>query len=152
MFRISKLTDYSTVVLTLLADRPAEVHSASELAQRSRLELPTVSKLLKTLANAGLVDSFRGANGGYRLAKPAEQISIAEIIAAMEGPIGVTECSVDAGACDHEPHCGVRGNWRRISDVVERALSAVRLSDMRGPPPTDPKRRAIQIPSQLADG
>ena len=151
MFRISKLTDYSTVVLTLLADRPAEVHSASELAQRARLELPTVSKLLKTLANAGLVDSFRGANGGYRLAKPAEQISIAEIIAAMEGPIGVTECSVDVGACDHEPHCGVRGNWRRISDVVERALSAVRLSDMRSPVPLD-GRRSTLIPSQLADG
>ncbi|MBD8525946.1 SUF system Fe-S cluster assembly regulator [Pseudomarimonas arenosa] len=151
MFRISKLTDYATAVLTLLAQKPADVHSASELAQRAHLELPTVSKLLKTLAGAGLVQSFRGANGGYRLARSAEQISVAEIIAAMEGPIGVTECSVDAGICDHEPHCGVSGNWRRISDVVEQALRGIRLSDMCRSAET-PSRHPHLIPSQLADG
>ena len=151
MFRISKLTDYATAVLTLLAEKPAEVHSASELAQRAHLELPTVSKLLKPLSAAGLVESFRGVNGGYRLARSADQISVAEIIAAMEGPIGVTECSVDAGLCDHEPHCGLSGNWRRISDVVEQALRGIRLSDMCGPP-SKVRGRHTLIPSQLADG
>lgn len=151
MFRISKLTDYATAVLTLLAEKPGEVHSASELAQRAHLELPTVSKLLKSLAGAGLVDSFRGANGGYRLARAADAISVADIIAAMEGPIGVTECSVDSGACDHEPHCGVSGNWRRISDVVEQALRGIRLSDMCAPA-GQRQRRPTLIPSQLADG
>lgn len=146
MFRISKLTDYATVVLTLLAEQPQQVHSASDLAVRARLELPTVSKLLKPLAQAGLVESFRGASGGYRLARAASEITIAEIIRAMEGPLGVTECSVHEGACDHEAHCGVRGNWRRINEAVEAALRGIRLSDMLTPPAP----RSAPIPFHLA--
>lgn len=145
MFRISKLTDYATVVLTLLAERPTEVHSASELATRARLELPTVSKLLKSLGQAGLVDSFRGASGGYRLARAAASISVADIITAMEGPIGVTQCSSHQGLCDHEAHCGVRSNWRRISEAVESALREISLADML----PQPSSRGALIPSRL---
>lgn len=145
MFRISKLTDYATVVLSLLAEQASDVHSASDLAARARLELPTVSKLLKMLGQAGLVVSFRGANGGYRLARPAAQISVADIIVAMEGPIGVTECALHDGLCDHETHCGVRSNWRRISAAVEVTLRAMTLADMLD---ATPSRRVI--PSQLA--
>lgn len=130
MLRIAKLTDYATSLMTLLAEAPDRVHSASELAGRARLELPTVAKLLKTLGQAGLVESFRGASGGYRLARPPVEITVADIIAAVEGPISVTECSLHDGLCDHESHCGVRGNWRRISEAVEAALRQIRLSDM----------------------
>jgi FeS assembly SUF system regulator len=146
MLRIAKLTDYATSVMTLLAEQPDGVQSASELALRARLELPTVSKLLKALGQAGLVESFRGASGGYRLARAAAEISVADIIAAIEGPIGVTECSVHVGLCDHEAHCGLRGNWKRISEAVETALSQIRLSDMLEPAPR-PRRT---IPVQLA--
>jgi len=146
MLRIAKLTDYATSVMTLLAEAPDRVHSATELAARARLELPTVSKLLKALGQGGLVESFRGAAGGYRLARAASDISIADIIAVMEGPIGVTECSVHDGLCDHESHCGVRGNWRRISEAVEAALRNIRLSDMLEPPP----RETRAIPVHLA--
>lgn len=145
MFRISKLTDYATVVLCLLAEQASAVHSASDLAARARLELPTVSKLLKMLGQAGLVESFRGANGGYRLARAATQISVADIIVAMEGPIGVTECALHDGICGHETHCGVRSNWRRISAAVADTLRAMTLADMLDP---SPARRVI--PSQLA--
>lgn len=130
MFRIGKLTDYATMVLTLLARRPESVLSAAELATQARLEAPTVSKLLKSLAQGGLVRATRGARGGYRLAKPATRISVADIIRAMEGPIGVTECASHRGSCDHESHCGVSGNWRRISEVVEASLSGISLADM----------------------
>ncbi|GIX36636.1 MAG: transcriptional regulator [Lysobacteraceae bacterium] len=147
MFRISKLTDYATVVLTLLARDEAAIHSASGLAAQARLEPPTVSKLLKMLGQAGLVESFRGAHGGYRLARPAAAISVAEIVAAIEGPIGVTECAVHDGLCDHETHCGVRANWRRISEAVEAALRSVSLADMLDAPSPAPTRR---IPSRLA--
>ena len=96
--------------------------SAQALAERARLEVPTVSKLLKQLAQAGLVASSRGINGGYRLARAPERITIADIVTAMEGPIGMTECSAHAGLCDHEPHCGVRVNWQRINQAIaERA-------------------------------
>jgi FeS assembly SUF system regulator len=146
MFRISKLTDYATVVLTELAARPTLVLSASDLARRARLELPTVSKLMKSLAQAGLVESFRGASGGYRLAQPASAISVADIITAIEGPIGVTECSAHAGLCDHEWHCAVRGNWQRVSSAVEQVLRGIRLTDMTRP------QRAQRIHVQLATG
>jgi FeS assembly SUF system regulator len=144
MLRIGKLTDYATTVMALLAERPAAVHSASELAQRARLELTTVSKLLKRLAQNGLVESRRGANGGYRLARAASEISIADIVSAMEGPIGVTECSLDTGLCDHESHCGTRGNWQRISEAVEQALRGIRLSDMQRAP-ANPRAIPIQL-------
>ena len=109
MLRVSKLTDYATVIMTVLADA-ADVLSAQDVAVRARLELPTVSKLLKQLAHAELVESFRGVNGGYRLARAPQQITIAQIVTAMEGPIGMTECSAHVGLCDHESHCGVRVN------------------------------------------
>ena len=133
MLRVTKLTDYASVVLTVLASDPASVLSASELAERAGLEVPTVAKLLKPLAQAGLVDGFRGANGGYRLARDAAEISLVEIVEAMEGPLGMTECSVHAGQCGIEDSCGVRANWRRINDVVADALRGVSLAQMLGP-------------------
>ncbi|MEO6154809.1 MAG: SUF system Fe-S cluster assembly regulator [Thermomonas sp.] len=150
MLRVTKLTDYATVVLTALAARPDAVLSAPELADQAGLEAPTVAKLLKPLAQAGLVESFRGANGGYRLARAAETISLVEIVEAMEGPLGMTECSVHAGQCGIEHSCGVRANWRRINDVVADALRGVSLAQMLAPPPALPvpsRRIAMQLAS-----
>ena len=148
MLRVTKLTDYASVVLTVLASDPAAVLSASELAERAGLEVPTVAKLLKPLAQAGLVEGFRGANGGYKLARDAADISLVEIVEAMEGPLGMTECSVHAGQCGIEDSCGVRANWRRINDVVADALGGVSLAQMLGPMPPAPRKG---IPVQLAN-
>jgi FeS assembly SUF system regulator len=150
MLRVTKLTDYATVVLTALAARPDAVLSAPELAELAGLEAPTVAKVLKPLAQAGLVEGFRGANGGYRLARAAEAISLVEIVEAMEGPLGMTECSVHAGQCGIEHSCGVRANWRRINDVVAEALRGVSLAQMLAPPPAlaaSPRRIAMQLAS-----
>jgi FeS assembly SUF system regulator len=133
MLRISRLTDYATVVMTCLAASPGDVLSTAQIAECTRLELPTVSKLLKLLGRAGLVESFRGVNGGYRLARAATDISLAEIVEALEGPLGMTECSVAAGQCDFEAHCSVRGNWQRINQAVGGALKAMSLADMLQP-------------------
>lgn len=130
MLRVTKLTDYATVVLTVLAARPQAVMSATELAEHSGLEAPTVSKLLKPLAQAGLVEGFRGATGGYRLARDAAAITLVEIVEAMEGPLAITECSLHDGHCGISEQCGVSGNWRRINDVVADALRAVTLAQM----------------------
>lgn len=148
MLRVSKLTDYATVVMTVLAEAQAAspaVLSAQDLAERAHLEVPTASKLLKQLAQAQLVESFRGVNGGYRLARARERISLADIVIAMEGPFGMTECSAHAGSCGHEPHCGVRGNWRRVSDVIENSLRQMTLADMCRPAP-----KRAPIPVKLA--
>jgi len=147
MLRVTKLTDYATVVLTVLAARPGDVLSAAELAEQAGLEAPTVAKLLKPLAQAGLVAAFRGSNGGYRLARDAGAISLVEIVEAMEGPLGMTECSLHAGNCGIEHSCGVRANWRRINDVVSDALRSVTLAQMLVPPPRHPRRA---IPATLA--
>lgn len=146
MLRVSKLTDYATVVMACLAGAGDGVLSAQALAERAHLEVPTVSKLLKQLAQAELVVSTRGINGGYRLARAPASITIADIVTAMEGPIGMTECSAHAGTCDHESHCGVRVNWRRISQAIAAALESVTLADMVKPPP----RRAGTIPLRVA--
>jgi FeS assembly SUF system regulator len=146
MLRVTKLTDYATVVLTVLAARPGDVLSATELAEQAGLEIPTVAKLLKPLAQAGLVAAFRGSNGGYRLARAATDISLVQIVEAMEGPLGMTECSLHDGACGIESSCGVRANWRRINDVVADALREVTLAQMLAPPPRLPRR----IPATLA--
>lgn len=134
MLRVTKLTDYATVVLTVLAAQPDVVLSAPELAERAGLEAPTVAKVLKPLAQAGLVEGFRGANGGYRLAHAAEAITLFEIVEAMEGPLAMTECSIHTSQCGIEDTCGVRANWRRINDVVADALRSVSLAQMQSPP------------------
>ena len=152
MLRVTKLTDYATVVLTALAAQADTVLSASELAERAGLETPTVSKLLKPLAQVGLVEGFRGASGGYRLARPAAEIGLLDIVTAMEGPLGMTECSVHAGNCGIEDHCGVRANWRRINDVVVEALRGVTLAQMLAPPPAIPDTNtAKRIDLRLAN-
>ena len=141
MLRVSRLTDYATVVMTCIAAHPTDVLSAAQIADETHLELPTVSKLLKALGHAGLVESFRGVNGGYRLARVASTISLAEIVEALEGPIGMTECSVAEGQCDLESQCSVRGSWQRINSVLERTLRGVSLADMLKPVPSPPKRK-----------
>jgi len=144
MLRVTRLTDYASVVLTVLAARPDAVLSAPELAELAGLEAPTVAKVLKPLAAAGLVAGFRGANGGYRLARPATAISLVDIVEAMEGPLAMTECSVASGQCGIEHSCGVRANWRRINDVVAEALGKVSLAQMLEPP-QHPPRRSIKV-------
>ena len=133
MFRVSRLTDYATVVMTCIAAHPDDVLSTAQIAEEAHLELPTVSKLLKSLGHAGLVESFRGVNGGYRLARPASDISVADIVEAMEGPLGMTECSMSEGHCEREKQCGVRGSWQRINNVLDNALRSMSLADMLCP-------------------
>ena len=133
MLRISKMTDYAIMVMVELSASRGEVHSAHALAESSHLELPTVSKVLKLLVKTGLVKSFRGASGGYILERKAQDISVAEISAAIEGPIAMTECSAEEGLCAQEAICSLRGNWQRISVAVAEAMEGVSLAEMAQP-------------------
>lgn len=144
MLRVSRLTDYATVVMTCIAAHPADVLSTAQIAEEARLELPTVSKLLKLLGHAGLVESFRGVNGGYRLARPAEAISLADIVEAMEGPIGMTECSVVQGHCDRQSQCGVSDSWRSVSGAIDGVLRSMTLAQMLAGRPVAPAKDAAQ--------
>jgi FeS assembly SUF system regulator len=130
MLRISKLTDYGTVLLAHLAASRDGVVSAAEVATATGIAPPTVSKLLKLLARAGLVTSTRGANGGYQLARSPGKISAADIIDAFEGPVSITECSSSDSLCEHEDVCSVGGAWQRINVAIRRALTDVTLQDL----------------------
>ena len=151
MLRMSKLTDYGTLVMTYLARHPNGLHTANEIADEVSVALPTASKLLKLLARAGLVTSTRGTHGGYFLARPAREISIAQVIAALEGPIGLTECASMPGACEQETGCSVSGNWQRINKVVVGALQQVTLAEMVAPIfPVDVSRLKIHSSRRVA--
>ena len=142
MLRISKMSDYAILLMVELA-RDGETLSAHALADRIHVEMPTASKLLKLLAGAGLLESYRGISGGYCVKRPAAQISVAEVIAAIEGPIAMTECSVEPGLCHQEDHCSLRSNWQRISVAVNHALENVSLAEMSVPLPKS--RNALRI-------
>lgn len=148
MLKLGKLTDYATVLMTVLAANPLRAMPTRELSERTHVAAPTVSKLLKALARNGLVESLRGVHGGYRLARPAADISVADIIAALEGPIAITQCSVHQGGCAIEPFCGVRNNWRFINRAIRTALDSVSLEQMTLPMRSQPGERPL-IPSPL---
>lgn len=133
MLRLSKLTDYGTVIMTHMAREPERVFSAAELAVATGVGTPTAAKVLKMLARADLALSLRGAKGGYTLARPADEISIGQVIDAIEGPVAMTECSAVVGLCLQEGFCSIRANWQRINEVVRHALNSVTLADMSEP-------------------
>ena len=134
MLRINRETDYGVVILSAMARQPEERANAAKLASAHGLPQPMVSKVMKQLVHAGLLRSYRGAKGGYGLARSPEQISVAEVIEALEGPIAFTEC-VESGAnsCEHVEDCNASATWSRISSVVREALGAVSLAEMGEP-------------------
>jgi len=132
MLRITRLTDYATVVLAALAQAPERVQTAPALAERTRIAAPTVSKLLKQLQRAGLVVSTRGLHGGYQLARPPSQISAASILDALEGPLALTDCAAGRGHCDIERTCSVSHVWQRLNLAIRRSLYSVSLAELAG--------------------
>jgi FeS assembly SUF system regulator len=126
------LTDYATVVLATLAQEPERHRAAAELAEKTRLTRPTVSKVLKELQRAGMVISSLGAQGGYRLARRPELITAAQILDVFEGPIAITECSTATSHCGIEKLCRVGSAWQRVNLAIRRALDDVTLYQLAG--------------------
>lgn len=133
MLRISRLTDYSTIVMAYLAAHSDRAHKAKDIAQHTHVALPTVSKLLKLLTRAGLLVAQRGAKGGYILAIPAEKITLAQVIHAIEGNIALTECGHHHSTCMMESLCAIRGNWRIINGAIQETLQKISLAEMTKP-------------------
>jgi FeS assembly SUF system regulator len=136
MIRITRETDYGIMLMTAMARGASPSYSAAALAKQLRLPLPMVSKILKSLARAGLLISQRGSRGGYSLAMSPGEISAVAIIDALEGPIAITECStVGTQPCMHQDHCGVGGHWNRINRAIREALAHISLLEMSRPAP-----------------
>jgi FeS assembly SUF system regulator len=134
MIRITKQADYGTLLLTHFArEREQPMLSARDLARKARLPLPTVTKILKILAREGLLLSQRGVKGGYSLARRPEEITANEIIAALDGPVAITQCCDNAAGCERELGCLARPNWQRIDQALREALGGVTLRDLAQP-------------------
>jgi FeS assembly SUF system regulator len=132
MLRISRLTDYATVLLATLAQEPGRQRTAAALAEATQIGAPTVSKVLKQLQRAGLVVSTRGLHGGYQLARPAGAISAAAILDALEGPVALTDCAAGRGHCGIESTCHVGSAWQRLNQAIRRSLHDVTLAQLAG--------------------
>ncbi|MFW5443629.1 MAG: SUF system Fe-S cluster assembly regulator [Methylococcaceae bacterium] len=130
MLRLSKLTDYATVILSYMAKEPTTMHAAQEVSDVTGIALPTVSKVLKLLIKEKVLTSVRGAKGGYLLARAPEKITVATVINALEGPIALTECSASHKNCEQAAGCGIQGNWDLINKTIFNALESVTLADM----------------------
>ncbi len=132
---MTKQTDYGIVLLTYFARAERDkTYTARDLATATNLAQPTVSKTLKPLARAGILDSHRGAKGGYSLARRPEEITVADIVSALEGPLAITACiSDEQPECDRFEICGVRNNWERVNHMILNALRTITLADMSVP-------------------
>lgn len=135
MFKISRMTDYGVVVMAQLAQASDAVVTAPDLAAGAGLPAPTVAKILKRMAQGGLVTSHRGINGGYELSRPAAEINVADIIRVLEGPVEVTACVHGASGdpCSVESLCPIRGCWDRVNAAVNRTLQSMSLSEIAAP-------------------
>lgn len=157
MILVSKLADYAVVLAVRLAQQPGEGSlSAQALSDGTRLPAATVAKVMKALAKAGLVIGARGASGGYRLSRQPGAITVADLVAAIDGPMALTQCSGAEGdhlKCEHLPYCGTKLHWGRINDAVSTALAAVTLADMIMPAAliTPPNKRPLETAGTITE-
>ncbi len=149
MLKLNRMTDYAVVVLGRMAQNPGVTQTASSLAQRTAIPLPTVAKLLKQMAGTTLIQSHRGTGGGYSLDRAATQVRVSEIVEALEGPIALTAC-VDGseGHCGVESLCPMRGNWNRVNSAIRAALENVSLAEMIDPAEMFPVPGLERTPDQ----
>jgi FeS assembly SUF system regulator len=134
MLRLNRMTDYAIVILGHMAQEVGRVRTAAALSEATSVPLPSVAKILKMVTGAGLVTAHRGAKGGYSLDRPASEVTMTQVIQALEGPIALTAC-VDGAedSCEVENSCFMRGNWNRVNTAIRAALDAVTLADMMDP-------------------
>ena len=138
LMKISKLTDYGMVIMAFMAKEQAgsldgtemPLLQAREISEQTSIALPTVSKLLKKLTKNKLLLSERGTTGGYKLAQSPKEITVAYLIEALEGRIALTQCNLGHNHCPTESLCAIRTPWLHINDVITKALTSVKLSDL----------------------
>jgi FeS assembly SUF system regulator len=144
---MTRLTDYGIVLLSHFArERDRSMHCARDISAAARLPLPTVNKILKVLTKKGLLVSHRGVKGGYSLARRPEEISMADIITATEGPVAITLCTTSfPGNCAQEHACPIHSNWQKVNDAIRHALESVNLMEMARAIPIHPPKPASPV-------
>ena len=136
MIKLTKLADYAVVLMSTMSERPEKVHAAGDVARGTHIPGPTAAKILGAMARAGLLTSHRGLKGGFSLAIPPQEITVADVIRAVDGPIALTDCvEHGTGDCDILDSCRVRGYWHKINGAVTAALESMTLAEISAPMP-----------------
>jgi Rrf2 family protein len=130
MLKLTKKADYGLIALKHLAARRAKSASAKEIADRYRIPLPLLSKVLQQLSKNGLLLSVQGTNGGYRLAKAANSITVLEVVRTIDGPIILTSCFTEHKECDQSSQCTVREPLRRVHESILSLLDSISIADL----------------------
>lgn len=133
MLKISKLTDYATWIIHSLSQQTASPRSALQISTEIKLPLPTVSKILKSMTQAGLIKSARGVEGGYCLDKDLREISLRQLMDAIEGPFALTACNKENHVCGKEGICYLRHSWRIVHEKVRALLEGITIAEMIAP-------------------
>ncbi|MCH2187354.1 SUF system Fe-S cluster assembly regulator [Myxococcota bacterium] len=163
MFRLSKIADYGIILLAHFAQQAecgepnaengmGRPLTAREVAEQVDLPVPMVSKVLKTLTRAGVLTSHRGVKGGYSLARRPAELSVADMITALDGPLALTQCNLGPDRCDLENHCAVKSPWLVINHVVHNALASVTLADLTNPAFANQHRPLVGLVGWAASG
>lgn len=148
MIRLTNLADYAVVLMCEIANAPDRV-SAQGLSASTGIPVPTVSKILNALGRGNLLTSHRGLKGGFALAREAEDITVADIIEAIDGPIALTHCSEPEDInCCYTEICSMRPKWQVINGAVRGALEQVSLASLITP--MSGKEIAAQFEAQAA--
>ncbi len=132
MLRVSKLADYAVIVMAEMAKQSQASCSGQQLAELTQIALPTVRKILKLLLQSGLLMSTRGIKGGYALARTADNISIMDVITAIDGPLAITECCHTDKQCQRDACCPSRSNWHVINQAIRQILHSISVAQMNG--------------------
>lgn len=155
MIRLSKLADYAVVLVSHMATDPSARFSATDLAKLTHIPPPTVSKILGALARGGLLQSHRGLNGGFSLARAPQDVSVADVVNAVEGPIAVTHCldhGQGDGGCDILATCRMAGYWQRINTAIDGALKDITFAELSTPLPAELTVPLTAVPSTVSAG
>ena len=134
MLRLNRLTDYAIVAMSKMSHSPDDVRTTTQISLETAVPMPTIAKLLNALVKGGLVLSHRGASGGYTLSRSAEEITAADIIQAVEGPISLTACVEGSDEeCGIQFDCPMSGNWNKVNEAIHKALNEVTLAELGTP-------------------
>lgn len=131
---LTREADYAVRVVVELASRPpAAVVPSRTVAQRQQIPRAFLAKVVARLARVGFVKTFRGSGGGLQLARPPAEITLRQVVEAIEGPIRLNRCLREPGACPLQSRCQVHGVWRRIQELLLRELDAVTIAQLARP-------------------
>ncbi len=153
MLRLSKKADYALIAMKHLAlrgDRSAQASSsAREIAELYDIPIELMAKVLQRLVRRGLLASQQGTRGGYQLARVPTQISVADVIQAIDGPVTVTACSTDDGQCEQFSKCNVRDPLWRVRERILSALGECTIAELAADVPPTPSGRPAVLHTHL---